>query len=75
MKVSWNDTMRNDDVLKLVKEDHLQCRRRMVKHKLFIRNYRFIYAGHILRGSTFYCFGWQNLRKESKGTAKKNVDG
>jgi len=37
--------MRSEDVLKVVKEDHLQCRRRIVKQKLS-------YAGHILRGSS-----------------------
>jgi len=36
--------VRNEDVLKVVKEDHLQCRR-IVKQKLS-------YAGHILRGSS-----------------------
>jgi len=44
MKISWTDKMRNEDVLKVVKEDRLQCRR-IVKHKLS-------YAGHILRGSS-----------------------
>ena len=30
MKISWTDKMRNDDVLKMVKKDCLQCRRRIV---------------------------------------------
>jgi len=45
MKISWTDKMRNEDVLKVVKVDRLQCRRRIVKHKLS-------YAGHILRRSS-----------------------
>ena len=72
MKISWTDKMRND-VLNWVKEDCLQCRRRIVKQKLS-------YAGYILRGSSgnnilLILVGRQNLREESKGTAKKNVDG
>jgi len=37
--------MRNEHVLKVVKENRLQWRRRIVKQKLS-------YAGHILRGSS-----------------------
>jgi len=37
--------MRNEDGLKVVKVDRLQCRRRIVKHKLS-------YAGHILSRSS-----------------------
>ena len=64
--------MRNDDVLKLVKEDRLQYRRRIVEQK-------FSYAADILRGSSGYnillILIKAKFTETSKRTAKKNVDG
>jgi len=55
----------------VVKEDRLQCRRRIVKQKSS-------YAGHIEKikwRKHFTDFGEQNSREEGKKTAKKNEDG
>jgi len=70
MKISWTDTMRNDDVFQLVKEDHLQCKKRFVEQKSS-------YAEYTLRGSSgnIILLILQHFRKETDRAAKKNVDG